>query len=147
MILWVPFLCKPKSQALFLVARGLAQREDSSIPTSWKQYKVHGKVYSTDSGCHQCHCKWLERVPYAYASVVQPIGSHHTMLMALIILWEFWRASLLMLSLGKLLWLLACLCKARLGSPSPKDLLFQVNKIQHPHHLLTWTSEEKLVER
>ena len=46
MIPWVPFLCKPKPQALFLVARGLAQREDSSIPTSWQQCKVHGKVYS-----------------------------------------------------------------------------------------------------
>lgn len=43
---WVPFFCKPKPKALFLVARGLAQGGDSSVPTSWQQCKVHGKADS-----------------------------------------------------------------------------------------------------
>lgn len=110
-----------------------------SIPTSWKQYKVHGKVHS--------------RMPFSFVISVPAndwegclvhvllqccqLGSRHTaVLRARVVVWEFWRTSLVILSLDELSWLLACLCKTRLASLSHKDLLFQVSQIQHPPHLL-----------
>lgn len=43
------------------------------------------------------------------------LGSRHTaVLMAQVVVWEFWGTSLVMLSLDKLSWLLACLRKAGL---------------------------------